>query len=45
MSGNVVFEERNYLKEPKYVWDLEERVGYDKVGFPALIVNGKIFCG
>lgn len=45
MSGNVVFEERNCSKEPKYLRELEELVGNDKVRFPMVIVNGKDLCG
>ncbi|KAK1383049.1 hypothetical protein POM88_020784 [Heracleum sosnowskyi] len=45
MSGNVVFEERNCSKEPKYLRELEELVGNDKVRFPMVTVNGKDLCG
>lgn len=45
MSGNVVYEERNCSKEPKYLRELEELVGNDKVRFPMVIVNGKDLCG
>lgn len=45
MGGNIVFEERNCSKEPKYFRELEVLVGNDKVRFPMLIVNGKDLCG
>lgn len=45
MSGDVVFEERSCSKDPKYLRELEELVGYDKVRFPTVIVNGKDLCG
>ncbi|KAL1819891.1 hypothetical protein ACET3Z_014760 [Daucus carota] len=45
VSGNVVFEERNCSKEPKYLIELQELVGNDKVRFPMVIVNGKDLCG
>lgn len=44
ISGNVVFEERNCSKEPKYLTELQELVGND-VRFPMVIVNGKDLCG
>ncbi|XP_074355590.1 uncharacterized protein LOC141695231 isoform X2 [Apium graveolens] len=43
--GNVVFEERNCSKEPRYLRELEELVGKDGVRFPMVIVNGKDLCG
>ncbi|KAL8135161.1 hypothetical protein AgCh_009991 [Apium graveolens] len=45
MGGNVVFEERNCSKEPKYLTELQELVGNDNVRFPMVIVNGKDLCG
>lgn len=42
MSGNMAFEERNCSKEPKYIKELKELLGY--VRFPALIVNGMDLC-
>lgn len=41
-TGHVVFEERNCSKEPKY---FRELLGYDKVRFPMVVVNGKDLCG
>ena len=45
VSGNVVFEERNCSKEPKYLIELQELVGTEKVRFPMVVVNGKDLCG
>ncbi|KAL8101358.1 disease resistance protein RPV1-like [Apium graveolens] len=45
MSGNVVFKERNCSKEPKYLTELQELAGKDKVRLPMVIVNGKDLCG
>ncbi|KAK1388343.1 hypothetical protein POM88_016521 [Heracleum sosnowskyi] len=45
MGGNVLFEERNCSKEPKYLTELQELVGNDNVRFPMVIVNGKDLCG
>lgn len=45
-NGNVVFEERNCSKDSKYVKELQELVGDDKmIRFPMVIVNGRDFCG
>lgn len=44
-SGNVVYEERNCTNEPRYLRELKELVGNDKVRFPTVIVNGKDLCG
>ncbi|KAK1388342.1 hypothetical protein POM88_016520 [Heracleum sosnowskyi] len=45
MGGNVLFEERNCSKEPKYLTELQELVGNDNVRLPMVIVNGKDLCG
>lgn len=42
---NVTFEERKCNKDPKYIKELEELVGSDKVELPMVIVNGKDLCG
>lgn len=46
-NGKVEFEERNCSEEPKYVKELQELVGDDKmIRFPMVIVNGRdFFCG
>nr|XP_017234331.1 PREDICTED: disease resistance protein RLM3-like isoform X2 [Daucus carota subsp. sativus]XP_017234333.1 PREDICTED: disease resistance protein RLM3-like isoform X2 [Daucus carota subsp. sativus]XP_017234334.1 PREDICTED: disease resistance protein RLM3-like isoform X2 [Daucus carota subsp. sativus]XP_017234335.1 PREDICTED: disease resistance protein RLM3-like isoform X2 [Daucus carota subsp. sativus] len=44
-SGNVVYEERNCSIEPRYLRELKDLVGNDKVRFPMVIVNGKDLCG
>lgn len=45
VNGKVVHEERNCSKEPKYLTELKELVGNDKLRFPTVIVNGKDLCG
>lgn len=45
-NGNVAFEERSCSKDPKYVKELQELVGDDKmIRFPMVIVNGRDLCG
>ncbi|KAK1357442.1 hypothetical protein POM88_050698 [Heracleum sosnowskyi] len=44
-TGKIVHEEKNCSKEPKYLTELEELVGNNKVRFPMVIVNGKDLCG
>lgn len=45
MRNNVLFEERNCHKDPKYIKELQELVGHNNVELPMLIVNGKDLCG
>ncbi|XP_074359354.1 disease resistance protein RPV1-like [Apium graveolens] len=44
-GGKVAFEERNCSKEPRYIRELEELLGNNRVRFPTVIVNGKDLCG